>query len=97
MKRLLVTVAVGMLPLLGGPGWADDRSILDLLLKKGVITQKDYEEILKGTTEKDKPSKPEKEEQPQAEPQKKAPPVGSYKDLEKIEGEIGRASCRERV
>ena len=88
MKRLLVTVAVGMLPLLGGPGWADDRSILDLLLKKGVITQKDYEEILKGTTEKDKPSKPEKEEQPQAEPQKKAPPVGSYKDLEKIEGGI---------
>ena len=66
-----------------GTSWADDRRILDVLLKKGVISKTEYEEILKEAGEP--PAAPTEPAKPS---EKKPAPIGSYKDLETKRGGI---------
>lgn len=95
MKRGVMALAVGLLVVGIGmelSALADDKRILDILLKKGVINQAEYEEILKEAqapfTPVERP--PLKEgisdvstETGPTEADKPAPPIGSYKDLER--------------
>ena len=47
MRFWIVVCLMGMLGCLCGTASADDQRILDLLLKKGVLTQSEYEDVLK--------------------------------------------------
>lgn len=97
MKRAIACLVVGILLAPVGTSWADDRRILDVLLKKGVITKQEYDEILKeakepfkGPVEKETykdatPTVSTEEAQPGA---KQKPPIGSYADLETKRGGI---------
>jgi hypothetical protein len=55
MKGKIAGFVIGILIVAVGTASADDRRILDVLLKKGVITQAEYEEILKEAAEEPKP------------------------------------------
>jgi hypothetical protein len=78
---------------------ADDKRILELLLKKGIITATEYEEILKEAAEAEKSEQHPEETNPTMPPtpsaQGRRAPVGSYKDLEKTEGGIEDLRKRE--
>jgi len=56
MNRKIAGLVIGILIVTVGMASADDRRILDVLLKKGVITQAEYEEILKEAAAAPKPS-----------------------------------------
>ena len=98
MRQTVGFFIAGLLLLSITPAWADsgDR-ILDLLLKKKIITQEEYDEIKKearepfkgpvvGETLKDEtPTVSTEEAKPGA---KQPPPVGSYADLETRRGGI---------
>jgi hypothetical protein len=71
---------VGFLIVTVGSASADDRRILDLLLKKGVISKAEYDQILEEAAEAPSP--------PEAKPETKPAPIGSYKDLETKRGGI---------
>ena len=79
------------------PAKADDKRILDVLLKKGIINQQEYDEILKEAKEPFQGpavEETQKDETPtvsteEAKPGAKRPPlVGSYADLETRRGGI---------
>src|SRR5437773_2597763 len=55
MTVRIIGLLLALLVVTAAPASADDRRILDVLLKKGVITQKEYDEILKETSEEPKP------------------------------------------
>ncbi len=79
--------------IVGQGAWALDKETLDLLLKKGVITQREYDEIMKGHEEASKgPVTREllKDTTPMTstETGPGPHPVGTYKDLERIPGGI---------
>ena len=88
MAARIVCLVIGLLIGVVGTASADDKRILDLLLKKGVINWSEYEEILKEASapppDPPKLSAESKPEEPAAPP----PPVGSYKDLERVPGGI---------
>ena len=90
MRRAIMASVAMCLCVMVGDASADDRRILDLLLKKGIISRAEYEEVLKeASTEPAEPPKPSAsatsgQESPSAPP----PPVGSYKDLESVPGGI---------
>src|SRR3989442_2175352 len=101
MKRGWKVFATGFLLILFSvepSAWADNGDrILDLLLKKKIITQEEYDKIKKEAKEPFKGSVVEetlKDETPtvsteEAQPgAKKKPPVGSYADLETRRGSI---------
>lgn len=97
MKKAVAFFVVGLVCASIGTSWADDRRILDVLLKKGVISQAEYDEILKEAKEPFKGplvEETEKDGTPavsteEAKPgEKKLPPVGSYADLERRRGGI---------
>src|SRR2546426_2920757 len=101
MKRGWKVFATGFLLILFSvepSAWADNGDrILDLLLKKKIITQEEYDQIKKEAKEPFKGSVVEetlKDETPtvsteEAQPgAKKKPPVGSYADLETRRGGI---------
>ena len=72
---------------------AQDKATLDLLLKKGVITQREYDDVMKGHEEPLKgpvTREPLKDTTPvtSTETGPGPHPVGSYKDLERIPGGI---------
>src|SRR5229473_5526110 len=54
MSRKIVGLMFGLLLVAVGTASADDRRILDMLLKKGVIRQKEYDEALKEAVEEPK-------------------------------------------
>lgn len=70
-----------------GSASADDKRILDLLLKKGIISRSEYEDILKEAAPPPDPPKPSAESKPD-DPAAPPPPVGSYADLERVPGGI---------
>ena len=53
--KLLVLGTLVLLFSAGQWAWALDKETLDLLLKKGVITQREYDEIMKGHEEPKEP------------------------------------------
>ncbi len=55
MSRKIAGLVLGLLIVAVGTASADDRRILDMLLKKGVISQKEYDEALKEAAEEPKP------------------------------------------
>jgi len=55
MNAKITSVVIGILIVAVGTASADDRRILDVLLKKGIITQAEYAEILKEAAEEPKP------------------------------------------
>lgn len=82
-----------------GTASADDKRILDVLLKKGIISRSEYEQILKEVQEAETPFKGPvvqetlKDETPtvsteESKPGAKRPPLGSYADLEQVPGGI---------
>ncbi|MEK6605366.1 MAG: hypothetical protein AABY77_05705, partial [Nitrospirota bacterium] len=99
MAARIVCLIMGLLIAVAGTALADDKRILDVLLKKGIINRSEYEEILKEAQEAGAPVKGPvaqetyKDETPtvsmeEAQPGGKKPPVGSYKDLERVPGGI---------
>jgi hypothetical protein len=77
----------------GQTAQALDRDILDLLLKKGVITRQEYDEILRNTQERSQAAaerEPLKDTTPttSTETGPGPHPIGSYKDLERMPGGI---------
>ncbi len=87
MAARIVCLIMGLLIAVAGTASADDRRILDVLLKKGIINRSEYEEILKEAREADAPTPTvSAEEAPPG--TKRPPPVGSYKDLERVAGGI---------
>ena len=52
-KRIAVAVAAVCASLSLPAAAADNKAMLDLMLKKGVITQKDYDEFLEANKEAD--------------------------------------------
>ena len=97
MKRVLVVLAVGFLLVAFGVGSAsaDDKRILDVLLKKGIISKQEYDQILEAKEPFQGPVVAEtyKDDTPtvateEATPGGKRPPVGSYADLETKRGVI---------
>src|SRR2546422_6805199 len=86
MKRGWKVFATGFLLILFSvepSAWADNEDrILDLLLKKKIITQEEYDQIKK---EAQAPSVTTEEAKPG---EKKPAPIGSYKDLETKRGGI---------
>src|SRR5256712_2550565 len=86
MKRGWKVFATGFLLILFSvepSAWADNEDrILDLLLKKKIITQEEYDQIKK---EAQAPSVSTEEAKPG---EKKPAPIGSYKDLETKRGGI---------
>ncbi len=55
MAARIVCLVIGFLIVFVGTASADDKRILDIMLKKGVITQKEYEDILKEASAEPKP------------------------------------------
>jgi hypothetical protein len=98
MNEKIAGFVIGLLLIAFGAevAWADDKRILDVLLKKGIISQQEHDEILKESKEPVKgPGVAEtlKDETPivsteEAKPGAKPPPVGSYADLERVPGGI---------
>ena len=99
MAVRIVCLIMGLLIAVSGTASADDRRILDVLLKKGIINRSEYEEILKEAREADAPvtgpvaRETYKDATPtvpteEAQPGGKKPPVGSYADLERVPGGI---------
>jgi hypothetical protein len=98
MKRVLVVWAVGFLLIAFsvGSAWADDKRILDVLLKKGIISKQEYDQILQEAKEPFQGpvvAETYKDDTPtvateEATPGGKRPPVGSYADLETKRGGI---------
>ena len=95
IRRLLFGV-IGVMVVLASSGHlvrAQDKATLDLLLKKGIITQQDYDEVMKEAKEPLKGPvvrEPLKDTTP-ATSTETGPgphPVGSYKDLERVSGGI---------
>src|SRR2546428_3608490 len=96
MRPSAKLLVLGILVLLFGAGqglWALDKDTLDLLVRKGVITQREYDEIIKGheepltgpvTREPLKDTTPTTSTETGPGPH----PVGTYKDLERIPGGI---------
>src|SRR6266542_3175828 len=90
--RMAAVVGIALAALaVAQPSQADDKRILDVLLKKGVISQQEYDQILKEAKEPFKGPVVEetlKDETPtvsteEAKPgAKRPPPVGSYADRE---------------
>ena len=90
MAARIVCFVIGLLIVAVGTASADDRRILDLLLKKGIISRAEYEEVLKeAAAEPAEPPKPtaSADSNPNI-PTSPAPPIGSYKDLERVPGGI---------
>ncbi len=97
MKKAVVAIVFFMVCASIGTSWADDKRILDVMLKKGIISKQEYDEILKEAkepfkgavvqeTEKDgTPTVSTEEATPGAE---KRAPIGSYADLETKRGGI---------
>jgi hypothetical protein len=90
MRRAIMASVAMCLCVMVGNASADDRRILDLLLKKGIISRAEYEEVLKeASTEPAEAPKPSASATPaQESPSAPPPPVGSYKDLESVPGGI---------
>src|SRR5438105_10665773 len=93
MAKLFVLGILALLFIAGQGAWALDKETLDLLLKKGVITQREYDEIMKGHEEASKgpvTREPLKGTTPvtSTETGPGPHPVGTYKDLERIPGGI---------
>ena len=98
MKRVLVVLAVGFLLVAFGVGSAsaDDKRILDVLLKKGIISKQEYDQILQEAKEPFQGpvvAETYKDDTPtvateEATPGGKRRPVGSYADLETKRGGI---------
>src|SRR5205085_4786390 len=91
--KLLVFGLLAFSFIAGQAGWPLDKETLDLLLKKGVITQREYDEIMKGHEEPLKApvtKEPLKDTTPttSTETGLGPHPVGTYKDLERIPGGI---------
>lgn len=55
MAARIVCFVIVLLIVVAGTASADDKRILDVMLKKGVITQKEYDEILTEASEEPKP------------------------------------------
>jgi len=55
MRLKIASLVLAILPVIVTSASADDRRILDVLLKKGIITQNEYDEILKEAAEEPKP------------------------------------------
>jgi hypothetical protein len=98
MARILSRILLLVIIAITSETFADDKRILDILLKKGVISRTEYEEILKEASEEGKSgqqtdvgaSPPAAAKSPE-----KVPPVGSYKDLERVGGGIEDLRKRE--
>ena len=96
MSRMAKLLVFGVLVLsfeAGQGAWALDKDILDLLLKKGVVTQCEYDEIVKAKQEslKEPPLRELLKDTTPVTSTETGPgphPVGSYKDLERIPGGI---------
>ena len=99
MAVRIVCFVIGLLVVTVATAAADDKRILDVLLKKGIINRSEYEQILNEAREADTPFKGPvvqetyKNETPtvsteEAKPGGKKPPVGSYADLERVPGGI---------
>jgi len=90
MRHWLAGLVALLLIVAAGTASADERRILDLLLKKGIITRAEYDEVLKEATPSAAESKPvaEPEKKPPQVTASPPPPVGSYKDLESVPGGI---------
>lgn len=56
MAARIVCLVFGLLIFAAGTATADDKRILDVMLKKGLITKTEYDEILKEAAEEPKPS-----------------------------------------
>ncbi len=96
MKKVMAFIVVGLLCLSVGTSWADDKRILDVMLKKGLISKQEYDDILKeakepfkGPVEKEtyKDGTPTVSTE-EATPGGKKPLIGSYPDLETRRGGI---------
>src|SRR5437870_2639394 len=72
---------------------ADDRRILDVLLKKGIITQKEYDEILKEAAEEPKPPAKSETKSSIADEIQKA--VGTQKAADKQKANIDKQAVKE--
>jgi hypothetical protein len=93
IAKLLVFGILAFSFIAGQGGWALDKETLDLLLKKGVITQQEYDDIMKVHKEPLKEPtarEPLKDTTPvtSTETGPGPHPVGSYRDLERIPGGI---------
>lgn len=86
MTTRIVYFVIGLLIVAVGTASADDKRILDVLLKKGIIDRNEYEQILKEAQEAEAPAPTVSTEE--AQPGGKKPPVGSYADLETKRGGI---------
>jgi len=80
MAVRIVCLVLGFLIVVVGTASADDKRILDVMLKKGIITQKEYDEILKEAAEA-KPT-PQPELRFESEPTKLAPKDDIQKAIE---------------
>ena len=91
MARILSRILLLVIIAITSETFADDKRILDILLKKGVISRTEYEEILKEASEEGKAGQQTDVGVPPpaaAKSPEKVPPVGSYKDLERVGGGI---------
>ncbi len=88
MAARIVCLLMGLLIAVAGTASADDKRILDVLLKKGIISRGEYEEILKEASAQPAASPTQSAEAPPDVPAVSPPPVGSYADLETKRGGI---------
>lgn len=88
MAARIVCLIMGLLIAVAGTASADDKRILDVLLKKGIINRSEYEEILKEASAQPAAPPTQSAEAPLDVPAVSPPPVGSYKDLERVPGGI---------
>ena len=88
MAARIVCLIMGLLMAVAGTASADDKRILDLLLKKGIINRSEYEEILKEASAQPAAPPTQSAEGPPDVPAVSPPPVGSYKDMERVPGGI---------
>ena len=90
MNGKIAGFAIVLLLVAVGTASADDRRILDLLLKKGLITRAEYEDVLKEAAAEpvESPKAAASADSNPNVPAAPAPPIGSYKDLERVPGGI---------
>ncbi len=99
MKKVVAFFVVALLVAPLGDSWADDKRILDVMLKKGIITKQEYDDILKEAEKEDKEpfkgavkKETYKDDTPTVSTEEaqsgKKYPVGSYPDLETRRGGI---------
>jgi hypothetical protein len=93
MRRKIAGLVLGLLIVAVGTASADDRRILDVLLKKGVITQKEYDEILKEAAEEPKP--PTKSETKPSIPDEIQKAVETQKEADKQRAAIDKQAVKE--